>query len=39
MIDGFFETHNAKNIAELSNDNVSELARKIYELEKLGKGA
>lgn len=39
MIDGFFETHNAKNIAELSNDNVSELARKIYELEKLEKGA
>lgn len=39
MIDSFFETHNAKNIAELSNDNVSELARKIYELEKLEKGA
>ena len=39
MIDGFFETHNAKNITELSNDNVSELARKIYELEKLEKGA
>lgn len=39
MINGFFETHNAKNIAELSNDNVSELARKIYELEKLEKGA
>lgn len=39
MIDGFFEIHNAKNIAELSNDNVSELARKIYELEKLEKGA
>lgn len=39
MIDGFFETHNAKNITELSNDNVSELARKIYELENLGKGA
>ena len=39
MIDGFFETHNAKNVAELSNDNVSELARKIYELEKLEKGA
>ena len=39
MIDSFFETHNAKNVAELSNDNVSELARKIYELEKLEKGA
>ena len=39
MIDGFFETHNAKNITELSNDNVSELARKISELEKLEKGA
>lgn len=39
MIDSFFETHNAKNITELSNDNVSELARKIYELEKLEKGA
>lgn len=39
MIDGFFETHNAKNITELSNDNVSELANKIYELEKLEKGA
>lgn len=39
MINSFFETHNAKNIAELSNDNVSELARKIYELEKLEKGA
>ena len=39
MINGCFETHNAKNIAELSNDNVSELARKIYELEKLEKGA
>ena len=39
MIDGFFETHNAKNITELSNDNVSELARKIYELEKLENGA
>lgn len=39
MINSFFEIHKAKTLSDLSNDEVSNLARKIYELEKLEKGA
>ena len=39
MINSFFEIHKAKTLSDLSNEEVSNLARKIYELEKLEKGA
>lgn len=39
MINSFFEIHKAKALSDLSNDEVSNLARKIYELEKIEKGA
>lgn len=34
MINSFFEIHKAKTLSDLSNEEVSNLARKIYELEK-----
>ena len=39
MINSFFEIHKAKTLSDLSNEEVSNLAHKIYELEKLEKGA
>ena len=39
MINNFFEIHKAKTLSDLSNEEVSNLARKIYELEKIEKGA
>lgn len=39
MINSFFEIHKAKTLSDLSNEEVSNLARKIYELEKIEKGA
>ena len=33
MINSFFEIHKAKTLSDLSNEEVSNLARKIYELE------